>query len=397
MNEWFIPEPEDFPSHRALLHLGLNKAVRYYRELIVPGIGGTIFVRQFSWAAAGIALAKELKRKPAKIANGIEALACKLEWKNNKDEYNGRGKRAFNRDINDVWSFKELSNEKHYVQVTYRMSTVRALAGLCLTTGTRFNTMELTKTGNTLAETLLNQSGVGKGSGTINNALKKWINGKEILHSGKIVQCLGKSGVTNEEKEIIRNRLMADSIGELSNFQRRTYLIKAFGRNKINMPELDIIKKKLKKQKRQDYVKNIETAIAFDAMLECGRTIVYKCAELIVSNVELFQNKDLCNELKKLRSKIKAFQNTKGKKHEDADAFVNLMQEKGDAKLLKNIAERDGSILTLSNGNIIKGPLFDRRKDIENDNENPDKQDGSEESSTERKIRQLFALWGDCN
>lgn len=397
MNEWFIPEPEDFPSHRALLHLGLNKAVRYYRELVVPGIGGTRFVRQFSWAVAGIALAKELKRKPAKIANGIEALACKLEWKTSKDKYNGRGKRAFNRDINDVWSFKELSNKKHYVQVTYRMSTVRALTGLRLTTGTRFNTMELTEPGNTLAETLLNQSGVGKGGGTIKNALKKWISGKEILHRGKIVQCLEKTGVIDEEKEIIRNRLMADYTGERSNFQRRIYLIKAFGRNKVNMPELDVIKKKLKKQKQQDYVENIETAIAFDAMLECGRTIVYKCAELIVTNVELFQNKDLCNELEELRSKIKAFQNAKGKKHEDADAFVNLLQEKDDTKLLKNIAERDGSILTLSNGNITKGPLFDRRKDIENDNENPDEQDGSEESSTERKIRQLFALWGDCN
>ena len=58
MGNWFIPALEEFQSERALLHLGLNGAVRHYRELIVPGIGGVWFVRQLSWAVAGIALAK---------------------------------------------------------------------------------------------------------------------------------------------------------------------------------------------------------------------------------------------------------------------------------------------------------------------------------------------------
>ncbi len=76
MSEWFIPAKEEFQSLRALWTLGLNRAIRYYRELVVPGIGGVWFVRQLSWAAADIALAREHHIKPAKVANAIKALAC---------------------------------------------------------------------------------------------------------------------------------------------------------------------------------------------------------------------------------------------------------------------------------------------------------------------------------
>ena len=37
---WFLPTPEGVPSRRARVHLGLNRAARYYQDLAVPGIGG---------------------------------------------------------------------------------------------------------------------------------------------------------------------------------------------------------------------------------------------------------------------------------------------------------------------------------------------------------------------
>ena len=395
MNTWFIPKPEEFPSQRALLHLGLNKAVRYYRELIVPGIGGTQFVRQFSWAVASLTLSENKKKyNSAKIANSIEALACKLEWKHKKEEYNGKGKLAFSKDDGkNIWSFKDLSSEQHYVQVTYRMSTVRALAGLGLTTGMRFNSMELTEAGNALSETFLNQK---NGSNSLKNTLENWIEkGKSFPKTGNIIQRLNKIDALNKEKEIIRNCLMADSAGKLGNPQRRQFLISTFSRYKVNMPEINVIKKKLNEHK--DYVNDIETALAFDEMIECGRRIIHKCAELIDSKSKLAGNDELNNKLKELCTKIKAYQNTKGEKHTDADAFTNLIQEKDNAKLLKNIIARDGNILTLSNDNIIKGHLFGRHKEIKTNNKNSTTQDNPEEFSTERKIHQLFELWRDCN
>jgi hypothetical protein len=73
--------------------------MRYHREQSVPGIGGAWFVRQLSWAVAGFKLLKEnTKESPIRVANAIEALACKSEYKMNPDEYSFRGKRAFARD-----------------------------------------------------------------------------------------------------------------------------------------------------------------------------------------------------------------------------------------------------------------------------------------------------------
>ncbi len=394
MNEWFIPEVEDFPSQRALLHLGLNKAIRFYRELVVPGIGGVWFVRQLSWAVAGLALAKELKIKPAKIANAIEAFACKLEWNANKDEYAGRGKRAFNRD-DDVWGFKELSDKKYYVQITYRMSTVRALTGLGLATGTRFNSMELTPTGIDLSKMIFNQRGVGQGGGNIQNVLKKWINQESIPTQGNIFQCLGRNSATNGEKQIVCDRIMADSNDSLSSPQRRKNLINAFDL-RFKKPDLGVIKGKLRKEGFEDQVYDIKSAEAFDAMLECGRNVVYSCAESLaagISTSELAKNKNLGN----LVSAAKEFEKAKGAKHKDADAFAkSVVNEKKPEKMLKSIINRDGNILRVSGEKIVKVDLFDRRRETGSNNGEALEDVGTEESPTENKIRQLFTLWKDC-
>ncbi len=388
MEKWFIPALEDFPSQRALLHFGLNKAVRYYRELIVPGISGVRFVHQLSWAVAGIKLAEDLNYKPAKIANAIEALASKLEWNQDREGYHGKGKRAFQRN-RDAWNFKQLSTKQYYVQITYRMATVRALTGLGLATGTRFNSMKLTPTGNELAEKFLSQKGVGKGGGTLENALKNWIQGKNIPKSGKIVECLCKTKALPDEKKIVLDRLFADD----SSSSRRKELIEAFGRSTVDMPDIEIIKKKLMKRKQADYVKDIETAMAFDEMLDCARMLIYQKAEQIYLN----NTESLAETLNDFRHKIDLFLKTTGKKYSDAENFVAEMEkQKNDTALLEKLVTRDGNILMLANNKIVKGPLFDHRKDIKNDSPETENQNVLAESSTINKINQFFTLWRDC-
>ncbi|MCF6156157.1 MAG: hypothetical protein E3K36_13140 [Candidatus Brocadia sp.] len=235
MTDWFIPEMEEFETQRALLNLNLNKAIRYYRELVVPGIGGVWFVRQMSWAVAGIQLVQEINSfGPVKIANAIEALACKLVWE--QDQNQGvRGKRAFNK-YRDARSFKEISQPKYYVRIPYRSSTVRALSGLGLTRGTRFNSMELEPNGLVLAEAFLNQKKGGQGGKSVRNAITDWIGGDEI-GKGNIVDGLWRDGVTGEEKQISRDRLRADSKDSLADRGRRARLIEAFG----NCDELNLV------------------------------------------------------------------------------------------------------------------------------------------------------------
>ncbi len=396
MNDWFIPYPEEFPSQRALLHLGLNRALRYYRELVVPGIGGVWFVRQISWAVAGIAIAKKLHLKPAKIANAIEALACKLEWYN-VDEYSGRGTRAFNRDGDTIWSFKELSDKKHYVQIPYRQSTVRALTGLSLAIGTRFNQMALTQTGIDLSEVFF---GVNP-RGNIKKALVEWIKDNSEIKPRSVIKRISKSkkNLTRDEIQIVRDCLLSDSSDKIGNSKRRRLLIESFSRYTVNMPEMDVIIENL--NQHQDQVDDIETAIAFDAMLECGQQIIHQCAKLVADNgmlsiSEATKSKKVNDLLKKLRLEVDSFNNKKGGKHYDAFSFAESVSNENNKELIINIINRDGNILSLSNEKIVKGSLFDHRREITDDVSDMEDQSDSEGSSTEIKILQLFSLWRDC-
>ena len=84
---WFAPAPAQVSSQRLSLDFDLRSADLFYRELVVPELGRIWFARQLSWPVAALALHKELAGvgsnppKPTAICHGIEALACKLEYR----------------------------------------------------------------------------------------------------------------------------------------------------------------------------------------------------------------------------------------------------------------------------------------------------------------------------
>lgn len=406
MSEWFIPALEDFPVERALLHLGLNRAVRYYRELVVPGIGGVWFVRQLSWAVAGIQLANESNRGiPAvRIANAIEALACKLMWKDDHDMRGIRGKRAFQR-YGQAYSFRELSHERYYVQVTFRQSSVNALLKLGLAEGVmRFNSMNLSQLGEDLADAFLKPK--VNNADSIKNALCNWISGDYFPQSGKKVEWLGRKIAGVEENEIVAERLLADTNDGIAGSQRRRLLIESFGSYKgKDMPRLNDIKSCLKQY--QDQIRQIEAAESFDAMLASSRKLIHECA----SKIENSQSKPVSDLAKATEAAIGVLKRyakdyrekakISEKSHRDADDFAKLVEDAEDRDVLAGVVKRDGAILSCPEGNtIMQGPLFKRWHDLENDQgDGPSQGDdvGSEESSTKNKIRQLFTLWGNCS
>ncbi len=395
MDNWFIPELEDFPSQRSLLHLGLNKAVRYYRELVVPGIGGVWFVRQLSWALAGIKLAEDLNRRgqASQIANAIEALACKLNKK-----YPGiRGIRAFERDPK-VWEFSKLSQPKYYVQVTFRQSTVRALVGLGYTRGgLRFNGMELTPVGRELVNALFLGNSVEK-------KIKNWIRNANSSSRKPVIakEALGRDNASTHEKENVRDRLLTEVQDDFGSPNRRAMLIKAF-KNNERMPSVEKIKDRLQHQQ----VLEINTAEAFDAMVGKARSLIQECAQ----NLESTQDcpvSEMAKKLKKplveLQKKSKTYlaQANKSKQfHQDAQDFAEKVTRSTPEDVLEVLAKRDGSIVVFSDDKVLQGPLFDRHDQKKNDITDQDedggeKEVGTEDSSTPRKIKQLFKLWKDC-
>ncbi|MDO8805589.1 MAG: hypothetical protein Q7R35_14310 [Elusimicrobiota bacterium] len=417
---WFVPVPEEFPPQRAALDLGLTRANRYYRELVAPGIGGVWFARQISWAVAGIALGQELGYRPSKVANGIEALAGKLEWHQDSDSYSGKGKLVFGRkEESDVWDFKRLSTREHYVQSTYRMPTVRALHGLNIAEGTRFNSMQLQKTGPEIAELFFKQNA---GNTTLKTFLIKWLRGKEIPHTGEIIGALCKSasnyeGYIEDEKikAVIQNRLFAVTQAPLSGQQavstanqdrtisagavcsRRKNLIETFS-HRVTAPSPEEVINSLTKKGLRSQVKEIRTAIAFDNMLKAGRDVIIACAERLDSTKPpRHLHTAIKPALNAFREKAKRYRSVDGaneaKEIKCALALASHA-DKSSKKLLAEIVNSDGNILILAEGQVIKGNLFDNYK--RHDSPVVGDKVGTEGASTNNKIEQLFELWRSC-
>jgi len=400
---WFISGIEKFPSQRALLSLGLNSATRYYRELIVPGIGGVWFVRQLTWAVAGIELAGNSTYRPIKVANAIEALACKLQWEREQENYSGRGSRAFARDREGVfWSFNNLSDQIYYVQVTYRQSAVRALSSLGLAYGTRFNSMQLSTIGHDLANAFFYQNDGSSSKRSIYPALNNWINDSTRVIPKNTLQVITRDDPTFAEKRIVMDLLLSESVDNLSDVHRRPRLISAFGKNLERPPDIATLKKRLN-TKNKEQCDNIDTAIAFDKLLSASQMVIHCASGLIESDPRITisgisENDNLQIFLSNVRESAVIFDVTKGKKHPNVSEYVSeIIQEcSSSMDLLIAIVKRDGNILRYSNERIIKGPLFGHHKDISDADTGQQEQVGTEESSTEHKIKQLFSLWRDC-
>ena len=128
---WFAALPSAQELSRVSLDFGLRRADRLLRELVVPEMGRVWFVRQLSWPVAALALRDELRGvanvKASSIAHGLESIGCKLAWTHDAEAERILGKRAFGRDRDAVWGFKELRDPKHYVRNTHRQAASRAL------------------------------------------------------------------------------------------------------------------------------------------------------------------------------------------------------------------------------------------------------------------------------
>jgi hypothetical protein len=157
LGEWYLAEPDKLEDERIDLTLGLRSAIRYYNDLVAPGVGNVTFIRQITWSLLSVRYAKSLKVGAIKLANSIEALGLKAFYNTMLDitNYNYRGVRAFVRsNFNDLNSYKDLSQPRNYVQITYRQNTTRSLpyhTGLGFVNGnTSFEGFTLTAPGEEL-------------------------------------------------------------------------------------------------------------------------------------------------------------------------------------------------------------------------------------------------------
>jgi hypothetical protein len=245
---WFSPAPSEVTSSRISLDLDLRAADLFFRELVVPELGRIWFARQLSWPLAALALHEELvshgvsSPKPTAICHGIEALACKLEYRVDPQDPSPRilGRRAFGRDGDrEVWAFHRLRQASNYVRNTHRQAATRAVrvdGGLGFARGSRFDLLELEPVGRALANAFLDQR-VGKGGTSLRKWLRGWLEGDRGISGWPktLVQALSPEHATDEERALVRSRLLGTST---TASEKRQRLARAVGRA-ADMPDIE--------------------------------------------------------------------------------------------------------------------------------------------------------------
>ena len=417
MLPFIIPEPDYFDISRADLSLGLRSASRYYFELIVPGIGGAYRTRHLSWAVAGIHM-KELRETAStavKIANGIEALANKLQWQayESKTDSRNRGKLAFSRSAEE-WSFDKLSHRKYYVQVTHRQQNTRALpidTGLGLSTGSsRYNGMVLTPVGIDLARALLIRKGVGKGSPLLRTNLETWLISKFPMgdYAKELVSLLGPVTPNAEERAIVRSCLKS-RISPLSDVcgtdpMRRIRLCEYFeslSGEKIeswnDVP--DLLTWLAGQPGGLEHANDIRTAIVFEDLRNAAIGVFARIAELIPKTgssiliTAASSNEAVTQALKLFRREGANYESTAktgGKVRQDVLSLCRIALS-DDEQAIRSLIKLDGRIIAMTNERIIQGPVF--RSDIQSAQNDEDEIDLSFRPN---RIFQFLNLWRDC-
>lgn len=295
----YIPNPDEWTQRtRITLTFKLGDADIYHRNMTVPGIGGLRFVRQLSWSTMGIGLARELNAsginyRAHNIANAIEALGCKLEFRNLNEgqEYKYLGILAFKRNPK-AFLFKELSKDRFYVQNTYRQNVVSALADLEICKGsTRFDQMQLSNVGNALVEAFGNTQiryrklGNGKSSvGSVHDFLNDWVRGNNYDPLSRedldFYYAIGPATPSKVECNILLKRLETP-VKIAYDPNRRINLIRIM-ENLNNATEEELCEA-IKRAGHKDHYKQIKDAKRFNAMRNSAIALLLACTKFVKS------------------------------------------------------------------------------------------------------------------
>lgn len=415
---WFSPQPSALTIERLSLDFGLRSADLFFRNLVVPGVGNVWFVRQFSWPLAALALHEDLAShgsntpKPTAICQGIEALACKLEYRVDRQDPSRRilGRRAFGRDAElEVWSFNRLRQATNYVRNTHRQAATRALrvdGGLGFASGSRFDLLELEPVGRALASAFLEQR-VGKGGTRLRRWLLGWLEGdREVSGWPKtLLQALSPEHPTDDERALVRSRLLETST---SASEKRQRLARAIGRAG-DLPSIeDGVVASLREAGHREQANEVVAARAFGAVLDRARDAVASLTRAVepgrggVKLATLASDSALKRSIKDLRTASKNYvekADKAGVKEATSRPFADAVAAGDDVEGIQILARRSGDVLGLADGSVTRGPLF---RVIDGTDEAGDLEDGAASIEPDRtgrtfRIANLHSLLRDVD
>lgn len=391
---WFLADPEELELKRVDTTLGLRASIRFYNDLVAPGIGGVRFVRQLTWSCLAIRHSREIGISSIKLGNAIEALGLKAYYNTLKDEeYSYRGSRAFERtSFDELKTFNALANKKNYVQITYRQNTSRTLTqedGLGLTDeGAGFETFTLSPAGLELVEA--HQSNYSRGIGTL---LRDWVKSGSAPTKDSANERFGPRS-TKAEKEVILKRLNSEITPRFralrGDLGRRRSTISLFQMLKDSWGIAEF-RDTCSSKGYHPLLEDFNKAIDFFDMLHAGQAVLAKIYDLVDKyQGELsLSSSEVNQELALLVKSSKKYLDGDPTILEDqASAFASyvIREEKNSTSLLAEIIRRDGRVCILADDKILKGPLY--RAEVINHE--------SLVQSIPSTLSNFYSLWREC-
>lgn len=407
---WGPIEPDDLTSRRVRLDLKLRAAVRRFNELSVPGVGGVFFVRQLTWAAAGLTVAKETGSHPVRITNAIEALACWIALKFAKDRYSesrrvqGRRKLA----SIDTCTYTNLSRQTAYVSTPFRRGTTTAFRGLGLSdneTG-RFSNIVLNVNGRDLAEAVLGAKG---------EALRRWITEKWIDRQSDSSQNVPMNvkrallpgtgtgddpqgeGPSDAERRLVREAL-------LRNEQRKGLVIalEAMGPDRQHLGTSEGNALLLKRVPDLRQRRTLRAAISFEAMRAAALKAALDCVACVPSPTRFSELADAdalrerVAELHALCRTLTDHAESAGICDEEVQRFIREQsKETPVAERIRALAERLPGVLTVSGEKLSRGHLY-RDDLVLEDEESGENEIADADVPTPVRLFRLRELAADC-
>lgn len=369
-SDWFPLGVTGSTFTRVSLDFGLRGANKHFLELVVPGVGGARFVRQISWAIAGLAMRDTLRdhgerHRATPLANAIEALGCKAEYVRGTNVSSRIiGRRAFARDGKELSDFKRLKDRRHYVQNTFRGTVVRTLrdkVGLGFARGARFDTMTLEPVGERLAAALLDESRIGQGNASLRTWLRKWVSGQKEAAWGALREVLSPELPSKSERTVVRHRLL----GVDGAFAQKRRDLAGVLESEKEFPGIDKVVRELRRRKHEPYARQIELARAFGELLDACIQVVVRLSAGVEDQGQLplaMAAKFVAVQLSQVKSCAKSFLRTEGttsmSSHPEAHRIANLAMAGSHQVLLEHLLRREAKILELVDGRVHQGPLF---------------------------------------
>lgn len=388
--DWGTLAPEDLPSTRRLQTLGLGAAVRHFNDRAVPGLGGMWFPMPLVWSVLAVALAEKMNRSALPVGNAIEA-AVMLSVLKQQSVMQTDGRVRGRRKLAEVedGSLENLSRRGAYVVQPIRMAMVQPLSALGFVRGNRYGSFRLHDAGQRMLILLeikerrwlkkVSEWADGRGDTTVFNSLSPLERVPEDIC--KLIRARIIEGDGAGDSDAARRRNMVafmEQNGDLS----PNALDQQNGPARISAAHWRDLRAGCALMDLRDDALSVLRAIEAELLQrrrnnEPARIALQDAPSISAKEIGVLEG-SIGERLDRIAA---AGENT-------STTFARHCREPSKEELIRFLADRDGSVIRLSDGYLEPGPAAGDLRDTEGEEQ-------GEPPSDERKrfAPQLYRLW----